>query len=197
VIYINKRYITNFVGAVVNLNLYKGEVLFMEITIRSGANDWEFWVAVISVFISLTTIIFAYFEYYKQGKQKRAELLEHYRKKFQTEEYCVLINPLIEDDSIKLLDIRQMDKYYYLGLFEELAVLINSKVMRVDTVYYFFGYYAMKTWNSKSFWGSINRDSIYWIEFSNFVQLMEKSQQNVLNKNVFLRGTIKWKKIQV
>ncbi len=151
----------------------------------------------IGIVASIFTALLAVLEYKKQGKQKRVELLEHYRMKFQTDEYCKAINPLIEEDSENLKNVDQMHKYYYLGLFEELAVLINSRIIRVDTVYYFFGYYALNTWKSENFWGTVNRNSIYWKEFSNFVKLMEQTESEVLKRNSSLMSFNKWRRIKV
>lgn len=125
---------------------------------------------VITSVIALCTFIKALMEYIKQGKQKRAELLEKYRIKFLNEK---VINKFIEEDDEELKKIERIDRYYYLGLFEEISVLLNSQIFKTDVVHYFFGYYAIKTSKSVNFWEDINQDSIYWKEFNKFSLLME------------------------
>ncbi|AFQ44359.1 hypothetical protein [Desulfosporosinus meridiei] len=141
----------------------------------------------ITALVALLTFVKVVREYILQGKQKRVELLEKYRKRFHEAEYVKSITPYIEDDDECLMELPRIDKYYYLGFFEEVAVLLNSKVIKKETVHYFFGYYAIKTWESKNFWGDINRESLYWSEFKRFAQSMKEYEQRRRNR-CFIRN---------
>jgi hypothetical protein len=64
------------------------------------------------------------------------------------------------------------DRYLFVGFYEEIALLVNSKVLRPEIAHYMFGYYAKICWESDDFWQDINRDSIYWRVFREFVEQM-------------------------
>jgi hypothetical protein len=41
---------------------------------------------------------------------------------------------------------------YFLGFFEEVALMMNSGLIRKEVAHYMFGYYAIHCWDSKNFW---------------------------------------------
>lgn len=137
--------------------------------------------------VALLTFIKVVREYIIQGRQKRMELLEKYRNKFHQEDFLKNINPLIEEDSKMLRNINRIERYYYLGFFEELSTLMNSKIIRAEAIHYYFGYYTICTYESKNFWFDINKNSIYWKEFVSFVDKMKKIEQKQRKKHKNIR----------
>jgi len=141
----------------------------------------------ITALIGLLTFIKALREYIINGRQKKIELLNKYRDKFQNEQFFTEINPLIENDSKDLQKISRLKRYYYLGFFEEISILMNSRVLKAEIIHYFFGYYSILTKKSSNFWFDINRDSFYWKEFNNFVEKMKKienKKETNINKRI-------------
>lgn len=51
--------------------------------------------------------------------------------------------------------------------------MMNSGLVRKDVAHYMFGYYAIRCWESEHFWSEVNRKSIYWALFRDFVEKMK------------------------
>ena len=143
---------------------------------------------IITLFIAVFTFLKALMEYVKQGKLKRAELLEKYRGKFSTGKYFFEITRYIEEDDKRLMKIERVYRYDYLCFFEEISVLLNSGIFRKEIIYYFFGYYAIKTSESKNFWFDIDIESEYLQEFKRFVDTMRDYEDKVVrDKEIRMR----------
>jgi hypothetical protein len=140
---------------------------------------------IVGVIIALFAFIKGVLEYAKQGAQKRAEQFLEMRNRFKKNESFRDICALLEHDDPKLQDIEFKEKRDFLGFFEELALVVNSGLIRREIAHYMFGYYAIKCWRSENFWinakSKINRDSIYWALFKDFVDKMNKQRTIVLS----------------
>ncbi len=67
------------------------------------------------------------------------------------------------------------DKFVFLGLFEELALLMRSRLVKPEVAHYMYGYYAIQCLRSKGFWrGALPPDeqSVYWLLFKEFAEEM-------------------------
>lgn len=128
--------------------------------------------------IALLALIKGLLEYIKQGAQKRAEHFLTMRKRLKENDAFKLICALLEMDNSELLDVPFKDKRDFLGLFEEVAIGLNSGLIRLSVAHYMFGYYAIRCWESQHFWEDVNRDSIYWIVFKDFVDQMSAEEKN-------------------
>jgi len=121
--------------------------------------------------------------YARRGKQKKAEHIFNLRKKFKEnkvfEDICNLLDK--GNDGERLVNISIADKRDFLGLFEEVAIMKTSKLIKPKTAYYMFGDYAIKCWNSKDFWkgdsygnNKMDKESPYWSVFKKFVEDAKK-----------------------
>ncbi len=128
---------------------------------------------VIGTFIALATLVKGVLEYSRQGAQKRADSFIALRKKLKENEMFKQICALIETDDPELGEISFADKRDLLGFFEEVALMMNSGLINKRVAHYMFGYYALRCWESEHFWVSINKESIYWAVFKDFVKQMQ------------------------
>jgi len=145
-------------------------------------------IGVLVCIITFGTFLKALFEFRLQGKQKRAELFDTYKVRLRTDNQLNRITPLLEDDKIELRDISMIDKYYFLGFYEQIAVAINSGLIKKNVAHYFFGYFAIQCWESENFWyldedSVIAKDEYYWLTFTNFVQTMKKVEKRRVYPN--------------
>ena len=102
--------------------------------------------------------------YYLQGIQKRVDLFIQMRRRFKD-------NEKFKDP--KLADIPFENKREYLGFFQELDLIMNSRLVREQITFYMFGYYARLCWESQDFWTGkkgLSRDSNYGSVFRHFVK---------------------------
>lgn len=109
------------------------------------------------IVIVCATFTLAIWEYHKRTKIQKFEVLERFRKRYmelkdpmeglleltdqQNEEFSQFVTA--PDNLGKIND--------FLGLYEELAITVNSEVLAKEVAYYMFGYYAIKC-NSPKFW---------------------------------------------
>lgn len=139
--------------------------------------DWKDLATVVGAIIALITLVKGTYEYIKQGALKRAEQFVAMRKRFKENDSFRELASLIEDDSSGLLQESFKNKRDYLGFFEEIALMVNSGLIKIEVAHYMFGYYAIRCWESKYFWHDVNRDSPYWALFKNFVDKMRKMEE--------------------
>jgi hypothetical protein len=140
-------------------------------------------VATFAGLVALGTFIKAILEYRLQGRQKRAELFDKFKTTLKTEPRIVNINSLLEADHETLTTIPLIDRYYFLGYYEQIAIAVNSGLIDKDVAHYMFGYFALRCWDSDNFWVGINRQSYYWSVFKTFVDTMQKLENRNLNKS--------------
>ena len=134
--------------------------------------------AIIGAAIALMTLVTGLAEYRRQGAQGRVERFVEIRKRLKEDEAFKNIAELVEADSPRLKEIPFRDKRDYLGLLEEVALHLNSGLIRKEVAHYMFGYYAIRCWKSRYFWKNVNRDSYYWALFRDFVSEMEKVERS-------------------
>lgn len=137
-------------------------------------------------FLTLVTFIKAIFEYRLQGRQKRAELYQTFELKFD-EENIKEITELLENDDPAIINVPIIDRYYFIGLYEEIALAVNSRLVNKNVAHYMFGYFAIKCWNNADFWQDLNRDSYYWSVFRRFANQMKEIEQKKLYRSKYLR----------
>lgn len=143
--------------------------------------------AIIGVAVAAITLVKSGIEYTHQGAQKRADKFADMRIRFKDDQSFKNICDLLELDSSELVNIPFKDKRDFLGFFEEIAMLVNSRLIRVPVAHYMFGYYAIRCWESKNFWYEVNRESAYWFLFRDFVKKMRAIEANFSPSNDELR----------
>jgi hypothetical protein len=131
------------------------------------------YIAIATAAIGLATLWKSIAEYIRQGSTKRAEQFIEMRSRLRENPVFINLCELLENDSPALRAIPLLDKDNFLGFFEELTLLWNSKVFNDETVYYMFGYYALRCHRSENFWSDLNRNQIQWSHFNDFVKRLE------------------------
>lgn len=140
-------------------------------------------IAILGFGITLATFIKAVLEYKVQGSQRRAELFLKLKNELITEPWAVQINRMVEIDSPQLNEIDLMERYRYLGFFETVSIAHNSGLINSSTVYYMFGYFAIRCYESQQFWIDINKNSFYWSEFCRFAMEMKAIERRLANNS--------------
>ena len=133
--------------------------------------------AIVGVTIALVTLIKAVFEYSSHGAQKRAEHFLAMRQRFKGNESFRSLCAMLDGDDRELADVAFKEKRDLLGFFEEVALMVNSHLIREPVAHYMFGYYAVRCYQSDQFWNGVNRDSSYWSLFTDFAKRMEAMEQ--------------------
>ena len=141
-------------------------------------------VAAAAASIALATLIKALIEYRQQGRQKRADRFFELRERLKGREEFLRLAALLDDGAVgdasgqaanrELQDTPFRVKREYLGLFEEVALAVNSGLVDVRVAHYMFGYYAILCQDSDAFWSGVNRLSPYWALFNDFCEQMRE-----------------------
>lgn len=143
--------------------------------------------ATLGAAVGLLTAWKAVDEYRHQGTIKRIEFFLEARKRLNENATFQEIIHLLESDSSALTAIPVRSKISFVGFFEEVALLVNSRVIRDEIAHYMFGYYALKCWESKNFWILDDRperpldkeNEPYWTVFRAFIKRMEPIREQL------------------
>jgi len=135
--------------------------------------------AVVGAAIALLTLVKSLAEYQKQGAQKRAEQFLQLRDRFaQFKDLFILLEA--DDEALRAQVYDR--KLAFLGFYEEISLLLNSNLMRLEVAHYMFGYYAIRCWDSSNFWSDVNRNSPYWAAFADFAKRMNAIEKQFVFK---------------
>jgi hypothetical protein len=139
--------------------------------------------------VALITLVRALVEYRRQGVQRRAEQFFALRRRLKENGEFTHIAGLLDaaaaghpSETVRarqeLRGVRFSTKRDYLGLFEEVALAMNSQLINPSVAHYMFGYYAILCWESDDFWEGVNKLTPYWSLLADFVERMKLEQQS-------------------
>lgn len=125
----------------------------------------------------------ALMEYRQQGRQRRAEQFFRLRSQLKGSDEFRRIAALLDnaasthgherEDAERALRATPFPiKRDYLGLFEEVALAVNSGLVSLKVAHYMFGYYAILCRDSDAFWDGVNGFTPYWSVFNDFCDQM-------------------------
>jgi hypothetical protein len=139
-------------------------------------HELDFWKDVAIIFggvVALTTFFSGIFEYIRQGHQHRASNFVQMRRRFLEDPLFRDILNLMAADSPALKGTPIQDRRNFVGFLEEVALMVNSKLIRKEVAHYMFGYYVLLTDRCDNFWDGLDRDSQYWSVFRQLAMQMK------------------------
>jgi hypothetical protein len=114
-------------------------------------------------------------QYRKQNLQKSADMFFAWRKEID-EEFGDIQRLLDGDDPEKdgaeLRKISFEKREAFVTFHEEIALALNSGLLKPEVALYIFGQYAILCWDNSYFWEDLNRNKWYWHLFKEFVVKM-------------------------
>lgn len=128
---------------------------------------------IVSGIVAATTFAFAFFQFRRSVALHRADQFAAMRKRREQSTTINRIAHLLEEDDPQLRDISWNEKIEVLGFYEDVALMVNSGLMREHVAHYMFAYYAIRCWESDNFWHDVSRESHYWSLFRDFVERMQ------------------------
>jgi hypothetical protein len=122
--------------------------------------------------IAFITLWQGLFQYTRQNHAARANQFIQMRRRFLEEksfqEILTLIHENCDDISTKSIQ----DRRNLVGYFEEVALMVNSGLIRPEVAHYMFGYYVVLIDDCEKFWEGLDRQGDYWAVFRAFVGKM-------------------------
>lgn len=142
---------------------------------------------VLGTVVALVTFFSGTWEYVRQGHQHRAQHFVQMRRRFlETPQYREILDLLATNDPA-LATISVQEKRNFVGFLEEVALMVNSGLIRRDVAHYMFGYYVLLCQRSEPFWEGLDRSSQYWSLFRQFAGEMERMGTKILPERQPLR----------
>jgi hypothetical protein len=128
------------------------------------------WSIVAAGMVALITLITGLVQYVRQARLLRVQQFVDMRRRFlENPTFREILNLLATDNSL-LREVPIQDRRNLVGFLEELALMVNSGVIRPEVAHYMFGYYTKLIAESKHFWEGLDRDSDYWTVFWNYAE---------------------------
>lgn len=137
--------------------------------------------------VTILAFINGLLEYRHQGAQKRVEHFTQLRRRLKENPVFKEICALMFDDDPRLANFDPQGKRDFIGLIEEVALLVNSGLIRPELAHYMFGYYTLKCLESRYFWANITLDDIYWSLFHDFAKEMKQMEKTFVYRRKLLR----------
>lgn len=128
---------------------------------------------ILGVMIALLTFAKGVLEYARQNVLRRADHFGSLRAQLKGNDIFRDITEKLDLDDAALRTVAFKHKRDFLGLMEEMAISMNSGLIKRRLAHYMFGYYAVKCYDSDNFWHGVNRDSPYWSVFIDFALKMK------------------------
>lgn len=114
-------------------------------------------------------------EYRRRGRQERAQhFLDSRRRFLEDPSFRHILNLLATDDA-GLSAIPIQERRNLVGFLEEVALMVDSKLIRLEVAHYMYGYYVLLVANSKHFWVGLDPDSQYWAVFRQFANKLRNA----------------------
>lgn len=127
--------------------------------------------------VALFGFAFGYLEYQRQIRQSRLTAFLEMRRRFlETPRFRELLELLATDDK-QLESVSIQDRRNFLGFLEEIAIMVESGMIRHEVAGYMFGYYALLCRRSQHFWPGLQPASLYWQVFHRFADEMERFER--------------------
>jgi hypothetical protein len=142
------------------------------------------WSIIIAGVIAFFTLWQGLFQYSRQGHATRASQFIQMRRRFlEDETFKALLNHIAESpDQLPTTSIQ--DRRNLVGFLEEVALMVNSGLLRPEVAHYMFGYYVLSIDACEPFWDGLDRKSEYWTVFRDFVAKMKYSPRALGNIRV-------------
>jgi hypothetical protein len=137
--------------------------------------------AIVGVIALIVTVVRAAIEYSKQNLLARFEKYEELSKDWSDDKDVQEIIVLLDDDPQgKLAKIHPSKKVAFVGYYEEIALMLESGLLKKRIAYYMFGYHTIRCYENKSFWTEdMEIESQYWSLFRRFAKQMKKIDDDV------------------
>src|SRR5579862_2604430 len=127
---------------------------------------------IVAGIVALSTFMTGAIEFMRQGRQHRAENLIQMRRRFlETIQYREILDMLQSGDGAIATSSIQ-ERRNFVGFLEEIALMVNSKLIRLEVAQYMFGYYVLLVSRCDRFWEGLDRGDIYWTLFNHFAEEM-------------------------
>ena len=126
--------------------------------------------------IAIFSLLKGLAEYSRDARHRRLQTLIHLRIRFTDSTALQTVREAIEDDDPEALSrVKKNLRIDFAALFEEVSLMLNSKLITENVAHSMFGFYAIQANESEAFWKGFNKikNEIYWKPFTDFSDRMK------------------------
>jgi len=137
---------------------------------------------VVAGVVALIGLLNGSVEYFRRGRQERAQHFLDLRRRFlEDESFRRILNMLaVDDEALTALPIQE--RRNFVGYFEEVALMVDSRLIRLEVAHYMYGYYVLLVADSKNFWPGLEPESEYWAVFRSFARRLRTMARHPSDK---------------
>lgn len=132
--------------------------------------------AILAAIIAALTLLKGLAEYSRDAAHRRLQTLVGLRIRFTDSPALQAVRGAIESDDPKALSsVSRNHRVDFAALIEEVALMLNSKLISERVAHSMFGFYAIKASETDAFWEGFERNKyeIYWKPFTDFAMRMK------------------------
>ncbi len=120
---------------------------------------------VVAGVVALTTFFSGVVEYARQANLRRGEAFVAMRRRFLEDALFREILNLLDRDDPRLAQMPVQDRRNFVGFLEEVAILVESKMISRQIAHYMFGYYVLLADDSQNLWVGLRKEDRHWSLF--------------------------------
>lgn len=147
---------------------------------------------ILGTILALFTFVNGILEYGRQGRQKRADQFVLIRRRLKENETFKHLTDMALRNDPALAQTLTADRRDLLGLFEEVALMMNSGLIRKEVAHYMFGSYVIACYECDYFWVDLDRNNFYWKLFNSFAQQMQVIEHNIQHSTNFKPSSMRF-----
>lgn len=141
-------------------------------------NDWKDVATIVAAFGGVIAAAVGLIQYRRNNMVKRAELFFEMENRLRESSEFRQIIEYLETGSPELASVPLRDRIHFLGVYEQVAIMVNSGLMQSELAYYMFGAYAVSAIESQHMWVNLDKNDQYWSAFRKFANQMKLQQNN-------------------
>ena len=135
------------------------------------------WTAAIITLVGIGIALWQFISYRKELKNK---IFLEFRQRFKTDTINVKIFEFISKDGGQ--EPSTYEVYHFFGFYEELHKMFIDKLISINDLVYFFGYYYLKAYDNKILINKIKTNDYYWTRAVDLHKIICENKSQVLKK---------------
>lgn len=134
----------------------------------------------ITAIIAVCVFAKSIYEYTLQNKLKRFEKYQDIAGQWDENKDLQEIRRLLDfENKSALAKADPEKKQNFIHCYEDIAVMCESGLLNEKMAFYMFGFYAIRSLQSKEFWTGLNEGDFYYTLFRRFATRMEVIEKRI------------------
>lgn len=134
--------------------------------------------AAISAIVAVCVFAKSIYEYTLLNRLRRFEKYQEIAGQWDENKDLQIIRHLIDNDQHKkLADTPADTKQHFINCYEDIALMLENRLLSERLAFYMFGFYAIRAHESDDFWHGLDRNDLYYTLFRSFCVRMKEVEE--------------------